>query len=77
MEQFDCIESQDKLFLNFKFFYLKLLLKKCSHKVATIAELLIAKDEMLVANATISVAISRPAYSCRMNDRKHAQGSLV
>ena len=35
-------------------------MKKCSHKLATKPELLVTKDEMLVATVTVSVAISSP-----------------
>ena len=45
----------------------KMTVIHCQHKVAKMAtkpEFLVAKGEMLVALATISVAISSPVLSC-------------
>ena len=36
-------------------------MEKCSLKVATKSELLVTKDEMFVANATVLVAVLSPA----------------
>ena len=54
------LKAKRNCFYTLIFLFVIEKIKKCSQKVATKPELLVAKDEMLVANATLSVTISNP-----------------
>jgi len=44
---------------------------KIGHKIATTVEVLVAKGKILVANATVLVAISSPDFICELQKLNH------